>query len=119
VKRLHEAISAVAPILGLSVGTPGDSATVRIDFAPEATQAQRDAALVALLAFDWSAAAHQAWVADQVPERRDLRNAAAQAIADNQTYLAIGTPSNAQVVAQVRRLTTQQNAIIRRIIQID
>ena len=43
-------------------------------------------------------------------------NAAALALPDptpnNTTYLAIGSPSNAQVVAQVRALTQQNNALV-------
>lgn len=35
------------------------------------------------------------------------------ALTTNTTYLAIGSPSNAQVVAQVRALTQQNNRIIR------
>lgn len=42
-----------------------------------------------------------------------LQSQAAGAIANNATYLAIGSPTNAQVVAQVRALTQQNNKIIR------
>lgn len=38
---------------------------------------------------------------------------AAQAFTNNQTYLAIATPSQVQVVAQVAALTRQVNALIR------
>ena len=72
-----------------------------------------------MTAFDWSQAAQDAWEADQKPERRDLRADAAGAVADNATYLAIATPTNAQVAAQVRRLTQQNQRIIRRLIQLD
>ena len=38
---------------------------------------------------------------------------ASNAIAANVTYLAIASPSNAQVAAQVRALTRQTNALMR------
>lgn len=43
----------------------------------------------------------------------DLRTKAVNAIAANATFMAIGSPSNAQVVAQVRLLTRECNALIR------
>ncbi|MFN2591704.1 MAG: hypothetical protein ABR532_02590 [Candidatus Dormibacteria bacterium] len=42
-----------------------------------------------------------------------LRQRALDAITGNLAYLALSPPSNAQVVAQVRALTQQQNALIR------
>ncbi len=59
--RLTATIRVVCPVLGVSVGTPGDSGTVRIDYAPEATAPQRQAAVNALAAFDWSEQAQAAW----------------------------------------------------------
>jgi hypothetical protein len=56
------------------------------------------------------------WPASQ---RKAIRQAAAGAVADNDAYLALANPNNAAVVAQVRRLTQQNNAIIRRLVQID
>jgi hypothetical protein len=41
---LTEQISLVAPILGVSIGSKNDKTTWRIDFAENATQAQREAA---------------------------------------------------------------------------
>lgn len=117
--RLDSTIRAVCPIDGVSVGTPGDPATVRIDYRPEATTQQRAAAVSALAAFDWSQAAQTAWEEDQKPERKSLRQQAAQAVADVDTYLVITSPNNAQVVAQVRRLSQYTRALIRRVIQLD
>lgn len=91
----------------------------RIHYALEATEQQRADGDAVLASFDWSDSAHQAWLDNQKPERRDLRHAATQAIADIDAYLAIGSPNNAQVVAQVRRLSQYTKAIIKRLVQID
>lgn len=42
-----------------------------------------------------------------------LLTKASNAIAANVTYLAIASPSNAQVTAQVRAITRQTNALMR------
>lgn len=110
------AVAPVCPIHGLSVR--GDAVT-DISYRPEATAQQRAAAQAAAAALDLSDAAYDAWEADQHPERRDLRADAQQALADNATFLAIANPTNAQVAAQVRRLTQQMQRVIRRLTQID
>lgn len=43
----------------------------------------------------------------------DLRAKAAAALAANSTFLAVTSPTQAQAVAQVQRLTRQVNALIR------
>lgn len=45
--------------------------------------------------------------------RDSLHSKAQAALTNNATYLAITAPTNAQVVAQVRALTRQVNALIR------
>ena len=42
-----------------------------------------------------------------------IRTQAETALANNRTYLQIASPTNAQVVAQVRALTQQNNGVIR------
>jgi hypothetical protein len=43
----------------------------------------------------------------------DLRTKMRAALADNATFLALASPTQAQTLAQVRRLTRQTNALIR------
>lgn len=112
-RRLDATLSALAPIHGTSGDPP------RIDFKDEATQPQKDAANAALASFDFSDAAQAAWEANLNPDRKTLRDAAAQAVADNTTFVNIASPTNAQVVAQVKALTRQMNQVIKRLIQVD
>lgn len=111
INRLHATIESVCPINGVSRDG--------ITFAPEATEQQRAAAQAIFDAFDWSDVAHNQWLENQKPERRDLRQAAGQAIEEINAYLAINSPSNAQVAAQVRRLSQYTKALIKRLVQID
>lgn len=101
----------------VSVDLPdNDKARVRYVLASGSTS---DAAADAVIAsFDLSDAAHEDWLANRNPDRKTLADAAQQALADNATFLAIGTPNNAQVLAQVRALTRQSNQLIRRLVQL-
>lgn len=45
-----------------------------------------------------------------------IRQQANNALADNRTYLQIPSPTNVQVIAQVRALTQQMNGVIRLIL---
>jgi len=120
IDRLHAAISSACPgVVGVSVGTAGDPATVRVDFPADATDARKSAALAALAAFDWSDAADAAWREGQAPERKTLRQAAAAAVADLDAFLALAAPTQAQTLAVVKKLAQQNRAIIRRLVQID
>jgi hypothetical protein len=97
----------VCPIHGTSGSSP-----VRVDYTDAATPSERAAAAVVVAAFDFSPAAQAAWEDARRPERTAVR-AAAGAVADIDTYLALGAPSNAQVVAQVRRLSQVVRALVR------
>ena len=48
-----------------------------------------------------------------VTNQRTLQDQAQTALATNRTYLAISSPTNAQVAAQVRALTQEVQALIR------
>lgn len=66
-------------------------------------------------ALDAAVAAHVA--VDRLGNEKTLRDSAAQALATNRTFLAITSPTNAQVSAQVKALTRQNNGIIRLLLQ--
>jgi hypothetical protein len=53
--KLDTALRAVAPISGVSIGRPDDKSSWRVDFLPQATQAQRDAATSVIASFDVAA----------------------------------------------------------------
>ncbi len=116
-QRLHEIIAAVCPILGVDLDAAGNPLGFRPTAA--ATAQQRSNGQAAFAGADTSQAADDAWLAAQNPDRKNLRDQATQAIVDIDTYLAIASPNNAQVVAQVRRLSQYSRALIKRLIQID
>lgn len=92
--RLDATLRGHAPILGSAGGKDGP---LRVDFAPEATPAQRSAALAAAAAFDWSDAAQLAW------ERAASANAA---VTD---FLSGTNPAAVAVRIVARRLATWIN----------
>jgi len=51
--------------------------------------------------------------AAQITNATDLRTKALAALTANDTFLAIASPTNAQVAAQVKALTRECNALIR------
>lgn len=116
--RLHQAIAAVCPIDGVSIITLSPFVAT---FTPTtgATPQEITNAQAILESFDPSDTAQTTWEENQNPERKTLREQAASAIQGNNDFLAIVSPTNAQAIAQIRRLTQQNNAIIRRLIQID
>ena len=64
--KLSQAIAAVAPIHGVSVGQQNDKATWRIDFKDEATPEQRAAAAEVLTSFDAQKVLHNAAIDAQI-----------------------------------------------------
>jgi hypothetical protein len=102
-QRLSEYLSAAA----------GEHVLVSITGRQVEATPDTPAVQTALAEFDWSDEAHAAWQEDQQPERKSVRQAASNAIADNDTFLALASPTNPQVLAQVKRLTQQNNRIIR------
>jgi hypothetical protein len=64
--QLHAAIEAVCPIHGISIGRKDDESTWRIDYADGVSDAQRSAAVRAMLDFDTAAAA----IAEQAKRTR-------------------------------------------------
>lgn len=65
---LHESVSAVAPINGISIGNPSDKSSWRIDWAEGATDEQKAAVAALVAAFDPSAPSM-----DSVNDERDRR----------------------------------------------
>lgn len=120
VNRLEAAISAACPaVAGVAIGRRDDKATWRVDYTREPSAAELSAVQSAIDAFDASEAAQAAWEEGRQPERKAIRQDAAQAIADNNAFLTVASPNNAAVLAQVRALTRQNNRIMQRLIQID
>ncbi len=68
-----------------------------------ATQAQKDAGAAFIAAFDASPAAQAAWEGNKQ---------ASQALATNAAFLALASPTAAQVLAQTQALTRQNSVII-------
>jgi hypothetical protein len=77
--RLHEVLSAVCPVVGCS----GTGPTARIDYTENATPQQIAAAQSALASFDWSQAAHDAWLLSK------YRSSAVAGILADKTFAAM------------------------------
>jgi len=60
-QRLDEAVAAVCPVRGVDVGTDGDSGSVVVRYAADATDEQKAAAQAVVDGFDWSPEAQAAW----------------------------------------------------------
>lgn len=95
-----------------------DKATIQLEWSSGPTAEQQTSANAIIAGFNPSDAAHLIWLANRNPDRKALADAAQQALADNATFLALGSATNAQVLAQVRALTRQNNQLIRRLVQL-
>lgn len=115
VGQMHDACLA-AGVAVTQIRLRDQALLASVEIEPVALTAAAHAVLDGM---DWSDAAQANRAADQIPERKTLRQAAAAAISDNDAFLANGSPNNAQVLAQVRKLTQQNTAIIRRLVQVD
>jgi hypothetical protein len=94
---LHQKIANVCPILGISIGDPGNAATWSIDFDPSATPAQQQAAQQALAAITpaslAAADASVAIVAAAIPN--PLAAATAQAVSGLPSPVAVAPTQGA------------------------
>jgi hypothetical protein len=112
--HLHQALVAAVPIQGLAfLNAAATPPTVRIEWATAPTAPQIATANSIIAAWDWSAAADQAARDADEPDLAALRDQATQAVADINAYLAIGSPTQAQAIAEVRAIDLRQRAIIK------
>lgn len=86
---------------------------------PFATPQQIAAGQAVIDAFDDSDAAQAAWKEDQQPERKTLRQRVAPAIADLEAFLAIPTPTAAQVREELQDVCRYLIVVLKRLAQID
>jgi hypothetical protein len=100
--RLDEAIKAT--------GVQIDGVNADGLVAPASLQA---AAQPTIDAFDDSASAQAAWDDAKEPFLVDIKAQAQGAIDENTAFLAIASPTNAQTLAQVKRLAQQNTRIIK------
>lgn len=84
---------------------------------PDLGEANRTAVESVLSAHPAKAQAALDQAATEQTNETTIRDKATQALADNKTFLALSSPSNAQVVAQVKALTRQNNALIRLVLR--
>jgi hypothetical protein len=85
---LHAAIAAVCPIDGVSIGRKNDKSTWRIDFAPEATDAEKAAADAVKAAFDLAVMAERARVKrEREAEVQNKMRALAEKLVDDPDLL--------------------------------
>lgn len=98
---------------GLTTAVLLDGDTIEL---PSLNQTDRDTAQAVVDAHPATAQTSIAAAATQRTNETTIRDRAEQALAANRTFLALPSPTNAQVVAQVKALTRQNNGIIRLIL---
>lgn len=84
--KLHNAIEAVAPIYGISIGSESDKTTWKPDYKPEATEAEKAAAQAVIDAADLSILADIKYISklavvdrlEAIGERETVKAALAQ-----------------------------------------
>jgi expansin (peptidoglycan-binding protein) len=103
--RLINLGQLAAEMAGKPLSALGDQGTTTVTcHDPAVTQAALQAAINAHVAIDEQA------------NRATLEQQAATALTGNRDFLALASPTNAQVVAQVKALTRQNNGVIRLIL---
>ena len=80
--QLHNQLFAAGiPVRGVSIGVVSDKKTWRIDYKPEATAAQKQAAAQAVKSFDWDAAGQQQVRREKYERISHLKTIKAEAMA--------------------------------------
>ena len=114
---LDNAIKAVAPIEGVSIGRRNDKSTWRITFKPEATEQQMADAQAALLAFDTVAfdaeEARKAGVDAAIGADATIAQLKAMTAAEFDTWWAANVTNAAQAINVLKRVT---RVVIRRLL---
>lgn len=118
--RLHQTlVDAGLPVASVGCSFEDAGPWVVSGWSTTPTPAQRTQAAALIAAFDPSPAAHAAFLDAQDPALADLRDRAAQAVADIDTYLAsAGTATAAQVRAEVEALDRRQKRVIQALLRV-
>lgn len=111
-------VAAGLPVVGVALDV--NNVVLRIDTVNDIpfTAQQQTQANSIIAAFDFSDAANAAFIQGLEPDLQTLRQQAVQAVADINTFLAIASPTNAQVVAEVRAIDQRLRAIIKAVARI-
>ena len=84
-----------------------------IEYDARATAAQKTQGAAIVTAFDWTLAAERAAEATASTNGRTLEDQAIAALAANKVFYQRASSTTAQVLAQVKALSRQNNALIR------
>lgn len=113
--RLHEAIAAVCPISGVSIGKLDDPTTWK--FHPvDATAEQIFAAQAVIDSIDKSPEADAEWLEDKDPEKKAVKGIASKAVADLNTIIADANKMSAkEIQGAVKRLAEIMVPLVRKV----